>query len=52
MLGVAREWRQAIQEVISLEKLYTTVELAEHLDTNPGTLSNWRITGISSEGRQ
>ena len=29
-----------------MEKLFTTVELAEHLETNPGTLSNWRITGI------
>ena len=29
-----------------MERLYTTVELAEHLETNPGTLANWRITGI------
>ena len=29
-----------------MEKLYTTTELAEHLETNPGTLSNWRTTGI------
>ena len=29
-----------------LEKLFTTIQLAEVLDTNPGTLSNWRTTGI------
>ena len=28
-----------------MEKLYTTTELAEHLETNPGTLANWRTDG-------
>ena len=31
---------------IQLEKLYTTNELAEHLETNQGTLANWRTSGI------
>ena len=29
-----------------VERLYTTIELAQHLETNPGTLANWRTTGI------